>query len=102
MVLQRALRTCVGSRKSFDGNGSTAVVQRTLLVIAHRIDTILDCDQLLVLSRGRLVECGAPGDLVKREGGVFSGLVSAAAAGGMKQTRSLEGLGAPAAPDAAA
>lgn len=34
--------------------------RRTLLVIAHRIGTIMDCDALLVLSNGRLVEQGTP------------------------------------------
>ena len=51
---------------------------RTLLVIAHRIDTILDTDQLLVLSAGRLVESGPPGELAARAGGTFAGMVAAA------------------------
>jgi ABC-type multidrug transport system fused ATPase/permease subunit len=50
---------------------------RTLLVIAHRIGTVMDCDQLLVLSAGRLVERGAPAELA-RGGGVFARLVRAA------------------------
>ena len=37
-----------------------------LQVIAHRINTIMDCDQLLVLSSGRLVEQGSPNDLARR------------------------------------
>ncbi|GFR41482.1 hypothetical protein Agub_g2173, partial [Astrephomene gubernaculifera] len=36
---------------------------RVLLVIAHRLDTIMDTDQLLVLAGGRLVESGPPGEL---------------------------------------
>ena len=85
-AMQRAIRTCLGSRKSFDtaAQSSRTVVRRTLLVIAHRIDTIMDCDQLLVLSHGHLVECGSPGKLVAKDGGVFAGLVAAAAAGGMQ------------------
>jgi ATP-binding cassette subfamily C (CFTR/MRP) protein 4 len=53
---------------------------RVLLVIAHRIDTILDTDQLLVLSNGELVESGPPGELQRRAGGVFAGMVDAARA----------------------
>lgn len=53
--------------------------QRTMLVIAHRVDTIMDCDQLLVLGKGRLLESGPPRQLAKSSG-VFSRLVSAAAA----------------------
>eukprot|EP01026_Neomeris_dumetosa_P064969 TRINITY_DN62208_c0_g2_i2.p4 TRINITY_DN62208_c0_g2~~TRINITY_DN62208_c0_g2_i2.p4 ORF type:complete len:158 (-),score=26.56 TRINITY_DN62208_c0_g2_i2:488-961(-) len=50
---------------------------RTLLVIAHRIDTIMDCDQLIVLKNGELVENGNPQQLKAVEGGHFAGMVSA-------------------------
>ena len=49
-----------------------------LQVIAHRIDTIMDCDQLLVLSSGRLVEQGPPSELASRPGGAFARLTQAA------------------------
>lgn len=52
--------------------------RRTLLVIAHRINTILDSDMLLVLSDGKLVEQGSPSELSCREGGTFARLVQAA------------------------
>jgi len=54
----------------------------TLLVIAHRVDTILDLDRLLVLHRGSLVESGPPRELARRQGGVFAGMVAAARAAG--------------------
>lgn len=44
-------------------------------------DTILDCDQLLVLSAGRLVESGPPSELA-RSGGLFARLVAAARSAG--------------------
>eukprot|EP01023_Acetabularia_acetabulum_P058236 TRINITY_DN6849_c0_g1_i2.p4 TRINITY_DN6849_c0_g1~~TRINITY_DN6849_c0_g1_i2.p4 ORF type:complete len:152 (+),score=23.43 TRINITY_DN6849_c0_g1_i2:2-457(+) len=50
---------------------------RTLLVIAHRIDTIMDCDQLLVLQSGHLIENGSPDQLLNIEGGIFAGMVAA-------------------------
>lgn len=71
-LIQAAVRSCCEA-----GGANGGGRRRTLLVIAHRIDTILDCDQLLVLSKGELVESGAPGDLV-RSGGVFARLVAAA------------------------
>ena len=52
---------------------------RVMLVIAHRVATILDCDQLLVLSDGQLQECGPPQALMSRDG-LFAGLVQAAQA----------------------
>lgn len=40
----------------------------------------MDCDRLLVLSAGRLVEQGPPGELSRQPGGVFARLVGAARA----------------------
>ncbi len=57
--------------------GSSSSRSTTLLVIAHRINTILDCDKVLVLSQGRLLEQGAPGALIA-QGSHFAGMVSAA------------------------
>ena len=69
-----------GGNGDGDGNGSSGAANRVLLVIAHRIDTIMDTDQLLVLSNGRLAEAGPPGALARRAGGVFAGMVDAARA----------------------
>jgi ABC-type multidrug transport system fused ATPase/permease subunit len=53
----------------------------TLLIIAHRMDTIMECDTLLVLDAGRLAEQGAPAQLMDREGGVFARMIKAARRG---------------------
>ena len=55
--------------------------RRTLLVIAHRVETIMDCDMLLVLNAGRLVEHGSPAKLSNLSDGTFAWLVQAARAG---------------------
>lgn len=39
-----------------------------MLVIAHRVDTVLDCDQLLVLADGQIVQSGRPRALAKAPG----------------------------------
>ena len=52
---------------------------KTLLIIAHRIDTIMCCEQLLVLHNGSLVESGSPSELTARSNGVFARMVRAAA-----------------------
>ena len=36
----------------------------TTLVIAHRLETIIDADAIITLDAGRLVEKGCPADLV--------------------------------------
>ena len=50
--------------------------RRTVLVIAHRLTTILRADRVLVLHQGRVVEEGSHGDLLAR-GGYYSTLVEA-------------------------
>lgn len=46
---------------------------RTTLVIAHRLATVLSCDRILVLDRGRIVEEGTHDALVQR-GGLYARL----------------------------
>lgn len=45
---------------------------KTVLVIAHRMRTVENADKIVVLSQGRVVEQGAPAELLEREDGVFA------------------------------
>ena len=42
----------------------------TTIIISHRITTLLDCDEVLVLDKGRVSELGSPAELLSR-GGIF-------------------------------
>jgi len=41
---------------------------RTVVVIAHRLSTVLAADQIIVMTKGRVVEAGSPDELFKRHG----------------------------------
>ena len=48
----------------------------TLITIAHRINTILDYDRILVLDGGRVVEFGEPQELLADENSAFASLAA--------------------------
>ncbi|CAK8987886.1 ABC transporter C family member 2 (ABC transporter ABCC.2) (AtABCC2) (ATP-energized glutathione S-conjugate pump 2) (Glutathione S-conjugate-transporting ATPase 2) (Multidrug resistance-associated protein 2) [Durusdinium trenchii] len=50
----------------------------TSLTIAHRLQTILDCDRIMVLSQGQIVELDSPEALRVQEGGIFRGMLESA------------------------
>jgi len=49
----------------------------TVVVIAHRLETIITCDNIIVMSNGNVIEEGNPQELVQREHGSFKRLVEA-------------------------
>jgi len=47
---------------------STIFRDRTIITIAHRINTILDSDRIIVLDHGTVAEFDTPAELVRRKG----------------------------------
>ncbi|KAG0253140.1 hypothetical protein BG011_006529 [Mortierella polycephala] len=48
----------------------------TVLMIAHRLNTIIECDKILVMEDGRVVEFEPPTKLIENKDGYFHSLVS--------------------------
>jgi ABC-type multidrug transport system fused ATPase/permease subunit len=48
----------------------------TIIMVAHRIHTLLDFDQVAVLNSGQIIEVGDPRDLLDEPNGEFSKLLS--------------------------
>lgn len=56
---------------------SSMFKNKTIITIAHRINTILDSDRIIVLDRGTVAEFDTPAELVRRKG-LFYDLVKEA------------------------
>jgi len=53
----------------------TAFAKTTVITVAHRLNTIMDSDRVLVLDKGKVVEFDSPANLLEQKGSVFRGLV---------------------------
>lgn len=47
----------------------------TIIAVAHRLDTVIDHDYILVLGQGKVLEFGPPSDLLRSKNGSFSMMV---------------------------
>ncbi|KAL6197137.1 hypothetical protein ACLB2K_032749 [Fragaria x ananassa] len=61
----------------------------TMLIIAHRLNTIIDCDRILVLDAGQVLEHGSPEELLLNEVSAFSKMVRSTGPSNAQYLRSL-------------
>jgi ATP-binding cassette subfamily C (CFTR/MRP) protein 4 len=47
----------------------------TILAVAHRLDTVIEFDYILVLGHGNVLEFGSPADLLRNEDGHLARMV---------------------------
>ena len=65
---------------SLDANNERAIVEnltdfyrgKTVIIVAHRLSTVRNADQIVVLDKGRIVEIGSHEDLIKRNGAYYN------------------------------
>ncbi|KAG6416777.1 hypothetical protein SASPL_124215 [Salvia splendens] len=61
----------------------------TMLIIAHRLNTIIDCDNILLLDAGKVLEFDTPEALLRREGSAFSKMVQSTGTANAEYLRGL-------------
>ena len=57
---------------------STTLGAATVLTIAHRLETLMGGDAIVVMDKGLVLERGAPEELKNRDGGAFAAMWRAA------------------------
>ncbi|KAF9075994.1 hypothetical protein BDP27DRAFT_1380610 [Rhodocollybia butyracea] len=67
-IIQNSLRT------EYKERGGDA----TIITIAHRLQTVLDADRIMILDAGRIVEFDSPQTLLQKEGGQFRAMIEEA------------------------
>ncbi|KAI9144121.1 P-loop containing nucleoside triphosphate hydrolase protein [Paraphysoderma sedebokerense] len=68
---------------------SEVFADRTVITIAHRLDTIIKSDQIIVMDGGKVAEMGSPANLLRKENGAFAVLVEKT---GAESSRTLKAL----------
>lgn len=47
----------------------------TILIIAHRLDTIIKCDRVLILENGKIADFASPANLLTNRDGLFRKMI---------------------------
>ncbi|TDV41815.1 ABC transporter ATP-binding protein [Actinophytocola oryzae] len=75
LVLDEATSSLdVPTERAVQRSLESVLSERTALIIAHRLSTVLIADRVLVVEGGRIVEDGSPAELIEGRGGRFAAL----------------------------
>ena len=77
LLLDEATSSCDGETDHVIQDALRSEFDCTMLIIAHRLETIMDVDYILVLDDGQCVEFASPKELLENEASFFSRLVKA-------------------------
>ncbi|HVJ44435.1 MAG TPA: ABC transporter ATP-binding protein [Dongiaceae bacterium] len=76
LVLDEALSAVDAENEAVIQSALDRLMQgRTTLILAHRLSSIIDCDRILVLEKGRVAESGSHAALLS-QGGIYAGLMA--------------------------
>jgi len=70
-----------GTDGALDAGVGAVIRGRTAVIVAHRFAQAEAADRIVVLERGRILECGTHAELVDRSGGAYARLHAAATRG---------------------
>jgi ABC-type multidrug transport system fused ATPase/permease subunit len=76
IVLMDEATSALDARTEFNVVESIANRGVTCIIVAHRLSTIRDCDEIIVMDRGKVVERGNHQSLLA-SGGLYTKLISA-------------------------
>ena len=74
----------------------SAFAASTIITIAHRLNTVIDFDKIVVLDKGQVKEHGSAHELLQLEGGLFTNLVESTGASSATELRKRAAAAAPA------
>ena len=75
IIIMDEATSALDARTEYDVVNSIHQRGITCIVIAHRLSTVRDCDEIIVLNRGKVVERGTHDELMSK-GGAYADLVS--------------------------